>query len=83
MKQNPGILSHQIDDEFVLYDSQKDAVHTLNATAQIIWENRHLSPEDIAQKLQTAYQVPYDIAFQDVQSILQKFKMLGMAHESH
>ena len=88
MKSLPGtftrkasILSHECDGEFVLYDPGRDAVHTLNATAQFIWAHCEQSPEEIARALQATYQVSNDSALADVERVLARFKTLGIVRQ--
>ena len=52
-----NVITREIEGQLVLYDPTTDAVHTLNTTAQFVWENIEMLPEQITTKLQTNYQV--------------------------
>lgn len=79
--QRDGILSRQLGDEWILYDSQKGAVHIINSMAEFIWGmcdgSRNLS--DIENKVREVYQVPEGTNLKnDLQCIIQSFADKGM-----
>jgi hypothetical protein len=77
-KPNSAIIFREVGDDFVLYDPNKDALHTLNATAQFVWEHIESPIETIITNLQNTYQVSPEIAQRDVMQILEQFNTLGL-----
>jgi len=75
---NADIIFREVGDAFVLYDPNKDALHTLNSTAQFVWEHIELPVETIIAKLQRTYQVSPEIAHRDVIQTLEQFLTLGL-----
>lgn len=73
-----SIITREIEGELVIYDPNRDAVHTLNPTAQFIWEHISLQPEQMAEILQTIYRVSKKVAQSDVDHILDQFRTLGL-----
>ncbi|MBT4139833.1 MAG: PqqD family protein [Candidatus Latescibacteria bacterium] len=72
------IITREIEGQLVLYDPSQDAVHTLNPTAQFVWERITLAPKQIAKELESTYTVSADVAQKDVENILEQFKTLGL-----
>lgn len=69
-----------VDDEFVILDRDKDAIHQLNATAGFIWakcDGRH-DIETIAEELAEEYGVDLEVTRQDVRAIVTTFGNLGL-----
>jgi len=79
---NPGVIAREIDKQLVLYDPKKDAVHTLNPTAQFVWERLTLDLDQIAEELQNTYQVSADTALQDINAIISQFQSLGLLNNN-
>lgn len=77
-----GVITREIEGLLVLYDSKKDAVHTLNTTAQFVWEHIEIPPTQIVEKLQTSYHVSQQIAQQDVEHVLGQFETLGLIQKN-
>lgn len=79
-QRNPHLLTHQLQDELVLYNSRQDVAHTLNATALLVWQccDGEHEVEDIISKVRTRYNVPPEAVRQDIQNLLNKFQALGL-----
>jgi PqqD family protein of HPr-rel-A system len=75
---NSDIIFREVGDAFVLYDPNKDALHTLNATAQLVWEHIQSPIETIIAKLLSTYQVSPEVAQRDVIQTLEQFLTLGL-----
>jgi len=75
---NADIIFREVGETFVLFDPNKDALHTLNTTAQFVWEHLASPPQTIIEKLQSTYQVSPEIAQHDVMRILEQFNTLGL-----
>jgi hypothetical protein len=75
---NPDIILREVDHALVLFDPHKDAVHTMNPTAQFVWEHIEIPPEMIVTALQNTYSVSTEVAQNDVQHILEQFQTLGL-----
>lgn len=73
-----AIITREIEGQLVLYDPSQDAVHTLNPTAQFVWERITLAPKQIATELEHTYTVSTEIAQKDVENILEQFITLGL-----
>ena len=75
---NADIIFREVGDAFVLYDPNQDALHTLNSTAQFVWEHIELPVETIIAKLQSTYQVSPETAQRDIIQTLEQFHTLGL-----
>ena len=78
MTRNPALLAHRLDGELVLYDPDRDIVHTLNETAWFIWERCERPSDDIAEALRNRYNVPAQNALNDVEHVLRQFHQIGL-----
>lgn len=76
-----GILSRQLGDESVLYDSEKDSVHIINYLAEFVWnmcDGSH-SLDEIEECVKDTYTVPDGATVrEDLEGIIQSFVDLGI-----
>ncbi len=70
-----NLIVHEMDDEILLYDPQIDRTHRLNPTAAMIWRlcDGSKTPEEMARSLMEHYEVEFDAAIKDTQSVVQQF----------
>ncbi len=76
-----GVLSRQIGDESVLYDSEKDSVHIINAMAEFVWNmcDGSNSLDEIERHLNDTHTIPEEATVrEDLESIIQSFVDLGV-----
>ena len=77
------LLAHELDGELVLYDPDRDVVHTLNATAHAIWkqcDGAH-GIEDIVRELTAHYDVSPEAARGDVERVLAQLSNLQLIRQ--
>ncbi len=76
-----GILTRQLDDEWLLYDTGDESVHVINSMAEFILrmcDGSH-SLSEIEQHVREVYLVPDETDLRkDVESIIQNFEGLGI-----
>jgi len=76
-----GILSRQLGDETVLYDSENGDVHIINTTAEFVWnlcDGSH-SLDEIEQRIRETSEVPEEATVrEDLENIIQSFNDLGV-----
>lgn len=68
------LITHEIEEEVLLYDPTVDLSHRLNVTATFIWQHcdgEH-TPEQIAQLLTDNFEVDYDCALADTHAVLEE-----------
>ncbi len=76
-----GILSHRVGDEWILYDTERGAVHVINSTAEFVWRlcdgSRTLS--DIEEYVRDTVHIPQgDTVRKNLDDIIQIFAHLGI-----
>lgn len=75
------IYSRRMGEEWMLYDSNNEGIHVINATAEYVWRlcDGSNSREDIKEKISIEYNVPdgADLSM-DIDAILEKFQELGV-----
>lgn len=76
-----GILSRQLGDETVLYDSENGDVHIINTMAEFVWnlcDGSH-SLDDIELRIRETSEVPEGTPVrEDLDKIIQSFSNLGV-----
>jgi len=80
-QQTPGLIRQDMGDELLLYDSERETIHTLNPTARLIWElcdGTH-TIEDMEQAIRAHFAVSdgHDVS-EDIQEILKTFATKGL-----
>jgi len=78
---NSFLLSREVAGEFVIYDPNRDAVHTLNPTARVVWEYSGQPVQTIAEALCSQFRVSLDTALCDVERVLEEFKAQGLLQQ--
>ncbi|MEW6585575.1 MAG: PqqD family protein [Nitrospirota bacterium] len=76
-----GILSRQLGEEWILYDTRNGAVHVINAMAEFVWRKCD-GTHDLAaieQSIRDAYSVPdsRDVK-KDLEQVIRQFADLGV-----
>lgn len=77
----PKILEKEIDSELMLYDSERDEVHVLNATARRIYEmsREGRSPAEIEQTIRAGFGPGMQQAVhKDVQECIEDLSRKGL-----
>lgn len=66
------VSEHELEDELILYDPDRDAVHVLSPTGAEVWWlcNGRRSPQEIAAELARLYGVDAEVVSQDVDELL-------------
>ena len=79
-KQRDDIHTRVVEGEAVLLDRQKDLIHQLNSTATHVWNccDGCTSLTEIATQLAEAFDVPKEIATQDLTTVIQQFHDLHL-----
>ncbi|MBI5115788.1 PqqD family peptide modification chaperone [Candidatus Poribacteria bacterium] len=76
-----GILSRQLGEESILYDSKNGNVHVINSVAEFVWnmcDGSH-SVTDMEQRVREAYQSSGEASIlDDLKTIIQDFANLGV-----
>ncbi|MDA1000436.1 MAG: PqqD family protein [bacterium] len=74
------ILCRELDDGFILYDMEKNKVHSLNPAAAFIWESLDgtRTLEEIAESLRNFPGAAGDTLFDDVRRAVQTFQEEGL-----
>lgn len=77
---NSGIHLREIGKEAILYDTWNKKIHVLNHTASFVWKRccETATVEEIAQRVTEHFNVPYDNALTDVQTIIHDFEGLKL-----
>lgn len=76
-----GILSRQLGEEWILYDTQNGTVHVINAMAEFIWRMCDGTHDLTAMEegIREIYAVPESKkARKDLEEIIQQFTDLGV-----
>lgn len=73
-KRCPHLIETRMDDEVLVYDPAGDRTHRLNACASIIWErcDGGHTVEDIAHTLTEKFEVAFERALCDTQTVVQQ-----------
>lgn len=79
VKQN-HLITRELEDEFIVIDTEKAQVHSLNETAAVIWRicDDKLSVDDMAQGILEKFDVSFETAKSDVEKILGSFFEKGL-----
>ena len=79
-KRRDGVLTREVDGEFVLLNTQAEQIHQLNCTASFIWRacDGNTSAEEIAHALAIDFEVEEDAALADVLEALRRFEGLEL-----
>jgi len=76
-----GVLSRQLGDESILYDSKNGNVHVINSVAEFVWnmcDGSH-SLSDMERHVQERYQSSGEAnVLEDLRNIIQDFLNLGV-----
>lgn len=77
---NSGIHLREIGKESILYDTWNKKIHVLNRTASFVWKQccEAATVEEITQRMTESFDVPYQSALADVQTILHDFESLEL-----
>lgn len=79
-----GITGKDIGGEILLYDLDGDAIHTLNPTAQVIWElcDGEHSVEDMRRSIKASFRVDdnHDVS-EDIRRTLEHFQAKGLLQD--
>ena len=69
-----AFLTRELDGELVLYDPDRDVLHTLNPTARQIWEHSDgaRTDEDITEEIAACYDVSPDAVREHVKRVLNR-----------
>ncbi|ODS31718.1 MAG: hypothetical protein SCARUB_03154 [Candidatus Scalindua rubra] len=70
-----GVKLEELDDGCVLYDTEKDEVHSLNITAASVWaccDGKHTIKE-IADVIEKCFKQESKVVLQDIIKIIQEF----------
>ncbi|MCP4548627.1 MAG: PqqD family protein, partial [bacterium] len=89
-RRRSGVRAKDVGGETILYDTDREAIHVLNATAGVVWElcDGSHSVEEIAGRLAEAFEATDDAGLDvesdvvDVLATLAKRGLLGPAEES-
>ena len=76
----PGLLVQRLGDEYIVFDPQNDTVHTLNATAQLIWLKctENLAVDKLITDMTSRYDVPYETVQRDINNAVDQLCNLGL-----
>lgn len=76
------LIYRKLVDGGMIYDSQQQQIHHLNATAALVWEacQQGRSAEEIAAELCRQYEVSAEQARADVEKTLETFAAAGLIH---
>ncbi len=85
--QKDGILSRQLGDEWLIYNTGEKSVHIINSMAELVWRMCDGSHDlnDIEGNVRDAYLVPDGTNLRkDVEGIIETFDNLGILdYEEH
>lgn len=76
---NPlGVFIEEVDGRLVVLDQARNAMHTFNETASLIWKalKNGQSTQEIAAALTEQYQVSPEVALGDVEDMRREFRRL-------
>lgn len=76
-----GILSRQLGEEWILYDTRNETVHVINHMAEFVWRMCDGSHDLLAieNSIRQAYEVPENKNVRkDLEKIMQQFADLGV-----
>ena len=79
--QKDGILSRQLGDEWLIYNTGEKSVHIINSMAEFVWRMCDGSHDlnDIEDNVRDAHLVPDGInLMKDVEGIIETFTNLGI-----
>ena len=76
-----GILSQQVGDEWLLYDSEEGSVQIVNSVAEFVWrmcDGSH-NLNEIEQQVKSDFSVPNNVNLRkDLEKIIQNFADIGI-----
>lgn len=78
-----GIVSRQLGDELLLYDSDESVIHVTNETAETIWQlcDGSHTISDMENHVREAFDVPERADVKaDIAAIIKEFHDLGIIH---
>lgn len=85
-KQKPSILIRKIGQEAMLYDTNREMVHILNITGEMVWNccDGNTMLDEAEQKLRESYTVTqgHDVK-EDIRQILAGFSKLNLLCVDH
>jgi hypothetical protein len=79
--QNMDLLTSEVDDELILYNSTFEVLHVLNPTAKLVWElcDAQHSPEEMAMIMRERFLIqPERDVLADVMNTLAVFTEKGL-----
>ncbi len=80
-----GILSQQLDDEWMLYNTVENAAHIINSMAETVWKmcDGNHSIDEIENHIKNSYLITDETNVKkDVEGIIQEFECLGVISSS-
>jgi hypothetical protein len=80
-----SVVSNDLGDELMTFDSLSNQVHILNTMAKLVWEmcDGQRGIEDIAIKIANEYQgTDYDSVLKDTDAIFNEFETIGLVTHS-
>lgn len=84
-RRDPYVSCEKVKDEAVLYDPLREQVFALNHSAYLIWQkcDGTTSVEDMVTELSETFTITYEQLTEQVLSILDNFKQLGLLADLH
>ena len=79
-RSKPGVLCKDLGDEFLFYDTDREMVHVLNATAREIYRmcDGNLSVSELVRVFLERYEVDDQTARQDIAETLDRLLEIGL-----
>ena len=78
------VVEHEVEEDLVLYDPSRDAVHILNTTASVVWWlcDGQRTHEEIVARVADLYGVEPAAVAGDVQEVLCRLRDAGVVERS-
>ena len=78
------VIEHEVEEDLVLYDPTRDAVHILNSTAAVVWWlcDGQRTQEEIVARVASLYGVKPAAVAGDVQEVLCRLRDAGVVERS-
>ncbi len=78
------VIEHEVEEDLVLYDPSRDAVHILNTTASVVWWlcDGQRTQEEIVARVASLYGVKPAAVAGDVQEVLCRLRDAGVVERS-
>lgn len=84
LRRRNDLSVEQVEDDLLILDKCNEKVHQLNRTAKAVWLRIELGShlEDIVEDIAANFDVPSEVALQDVKRIIGEFRALGLLEDS-